>query len=117
MARRSPGRVRGELCGRPALGDGVEVPGGLSRRGLVELAGLERDRFWPGAAAEALDFLRLFVRDPMHRLWDERYGCGEWYCCPNPSDMHRILQAVAAHLPPRDARMFRARIAELYDRW
>jgi hypothetical protein len=93
------------------------MPAGLSRRGRALLADLERTRLWPGAAAEALAALARFVHDPMHRLWDPSYGCGELLCCPDPAELRGILLAVAACLPARDARSVRRRVAVLDDRW
>ncbi|MFG1638705.1 hypothetical protein ACGFMK_00295 [Amycolatopsis sp. NPDC049252] len=81
------------------------------------IARLERTRLHPGAAAEALLAWARFVRDPMHRLWDPRYGCGVPECCPDPAEIRRVLHAVAHALPPKDAREFRARVAKSTELW
>lgn len=113
MARSSPGSIRAR--GRRRFHE----PGitGLSVRGNACLRDLERTRLWPGAAAEALEAWERFVRDPMHRLWDPQYGCGEMQCCPDPDELRRILEIVAHNLPPADARVFRARVAAASEFW
>lgn len=113
MARSSPGSIRAR--GRRRFHE----PGitGLSVRGNACLRDLERTRLWPGAAAEALEAWERFVRDPMHRLWDPQYGCGEMQCCPDPDELRRILEIVAHNLPPADARVYRARVAAADEFW
>lgn len=98
-------------------GHAVATVPGLSARGRAAIACLERTRFWPGAVAQALDSWSRFVRDPIHRLWDPRYGCGVPECCPNPDELRWVLQAAVHTLPPRDARLLRRRIAVLDERW
>ncbi|MDT7803557.1 MAG: hypothetical protein QOI78_6990 [Actinomycetota bacterium] len=78
---------------------------------------LERTRLHPGATAEALRAWAGFVRDPMHRFWDPRYGRGVPECCPDPAEIRRVPHAVARALPPKDARKFRARVAESDELW
>lgn len=113
MARRSPRQVREEQPRRP-----VPVPPiPRSPRGRACLARLESTRLHPGDAVRALRAWELHLRDPIHRLWDESAGCGVWECCPVPAEVRWILGAVAAALPPRDARAFRARVAELDELW
>jgi len=53
----------------------------------------------------------------MHRIWDPKYGCGVPECCPDPDELRRTLRLVAAHLPPKDARAFRKRVAALDELW
>lgn len=113
MARRSAARVRADSV-RP--GD-EPVPRFLSARGRACLARLEHTRLWPGAAAEALDALARFVRDPVHRIWDPRSGCGVPQCCPDLIEVRRVLELVAHNLPSADARLFRARVAALDELW
>jgi hypothetical protein len=59
----------------------------------------------------------LFVRDPMHRLWDPQRGCGVLMCCPDPYELRRGLEQVAHALPTKDARAFRKRLAVLDALW
>lgn len=63
MARRSPSRVRYDAPARPFARPVPTLPG-LSPRGLAAIVRLERDRFWPGAARQALDAWEVFLRDP-----------------------------------------------------
>ncbi|MBN6040934.1 hypothetical protein [Amycolatopsis sp. 195334CR] len=90
---------------------------GLSPRGRASLAQLERTRLWPGAAAEALHAWHLFIRDPMHRLWNPDHGCGIRECCPDPEELRHLLELVAHALPRQDARFFRQQLAALNDEW
>jgi hypothetical protein len=89
----------------------------MSPRGVAVIVRLERDRFWPGAVAQALDSWSRFVRQPMHRLWDPESGCGVPECCPDPTQLRRIIEAAAHALPPPDARNLRHRIAVLDEFW
>ena len=75
MARRSPAQMRQDAPSRP-LPCHVPTIEGLSRQGLAAVVRLERERFWPGAARQALDAWELFLHDPYHRLFDPAYGCG-----------------------------------------
>jgi hypothetical protein len=82
------------------------------------LARLERTRFWPGQIEEALRHWELFVRDPAHRLYDQRYqGCGIWECCPAMYEVRDLLTIVERNLPRRDARRLNARLAALDEFW
>jgi hypothetical protein len=90
---------------------------GLSPHGRLVVARLEYSRFWPGAAAEALISWAWIMRDPYHRLFDPEMGCGVMRCCPDPEELRRIFEAVAHALPPRDARVFRRRLALLDAQW
>ncbi|EOD69511.1 hypothetical protein H480_05919 [Amycolatopsis vancoresmycina DSM 44592] len=90
---------------------------GLSAQGQAAIARLEHDRFHPGATAVALRVWAGFVRTPIHRLWDPRHGCGVAECCPDPEEVRALLHAVAHALPPKGARIFRARLAELDELW
>jgi hypothetical protein len=116
MARRSPARVRADTP-RPRLDKPVMMPPGLSVRGTAAVVQLERTRLWPGACHEALNAWARFLRDPHHRLFDPRYGCGEPLCCPDPGELRGILETVAHALPAKDARDFRQRLAILDARW
>ncbi|TWP47471.1 hypothetical protein FKR81_32100 [Lentzea tibetensis] len=90
----------------------------LSARGRLAVSRLERSRGWtPGNGATAYRSWAIFVRDPMRRLWRTEFGCGVWECCPDPAELRAVLAAVAAALPPRDAREFRHRVARLDDKW
>ena len=93
------------------------MPPGLSRRGTAAIVQLERTRWWPGACHEAQRAWAGFLRDPYHRLFDPRHGCGEPLCCPDPAELRGILEAVAHALPARDARAFRRHLAVLDDQW
>jgi hypothetical protein len=77
----------------------------------------ERRRWWPGAAREALDAWQRFLRDPYHRLFDPGSGCGLLQCCPDPVELRAMLEAIAHALPAKDARLLRARLAELDALW
>jgi len=112
MPRKSPARLRADTPPRP-----VEPIPGLSARAQAEIARLEHDRLSPGAAAQALRIWARFVRSPMHRLWAPRFGCGVPECCPDPVEVRGTLHAVAHALPPKDARIFRAWVAELDELW
>jgi hypothetical protein len=115
MARRSPARVRAAGLRRPD--QPVSALPSLSSRGRAAIADLERTRFWPGAAREALDAYTRLLREPYHRLFDAEYGCGVLACCPGVDELRPILHAVAQALPRRDARQFRRQIAALDERW
>ena len=86
----------------------------MSYRGRVAVARLERKRYWPGAAEEALRAWLLFVRDPWHRLFDPAQSCGEMLCCPDPAELRALLAAVVHVLPKKDARVLRKRIDDLW---
>ncbi|GLY71121.1 hypothetical protein Atai01_77400 [Amycolatopsis taiwanensis] len=118
MPRRSPARVRAHTP-RRCRPDEAAIPtlAGLSARGRAQLVHIERSRLWPGAAAEALRAWEQFARDPMHRLWDPSHGCGVLQCCPDPDELRRILQLVAANLPTKDARAFRKHLTTLDELW
>jgi hypothetical protein len=90
---------------------------GLSPRGVAAIVHLERTRLWPGAAHEALQAWRVFLRDPYHRRFDPQYGCGELLCCPDPVELRSLLNTIAHALPPPDARAFRRHLAALDDQW
>lgn len=115
MARRSPAQVRAATHRRLAQ----PVPGlpSLSPRGRAALARLERTRLWPGAAREALDAWTHFLRDPYRRLFDPASGCGILACCPDPTELRRVLHIVSHGLPRHDARELRRRLAELDEQW
>jgi hypothetical protein len=115
MARNSPARVRAAAHRR--LDQPVPSIPRFSPRGRAAVAHLERTRLWPGAAREALDAWTLFLGDPYHRLFDPAYGCGILACCPDPSELRRILHIVTHALPRRDARELRYRLAELDGHW
>ncbi|GAA2305117.1 hypothetical protein GCM10010149_63580 [Nonomuraea roseoviolacea subsp. roseoviolacea] len=118
MARRSPARVRADALARSqTTGAPAEAIPGLSPRGRFAVARLERERYWPGAAAEALRAWSLFLRDPWHRLFDPAESCGVMLCCPDPAELREILHAVAHVLPRKDARALRRRVGELEDLW
>ena len=116
MARRPPARVRHDAPARP-LARPVPTIEGLSPRGLAAIVRLERERFWPGAARQALDAWERFLRDPYHRLFDPAYGCSILACCPDPDELRAILAAVVRALPDRDARRLRIQLAELDECW
>jgi hypothetical protein len=114
MPRRRPARLRAQVR-LPAGGE--RIPG-LSPYGHVVVARLEHARLGPGRTASALRHWRNFVRDPGHRLYDPSYeGCGVWECCPDMIEVRRLLEIVACHLPRRDARRFRALVAEIDADW
>lgn len=116
MARRSPARVRRDAPCPPLRGPVPTIPG-LSARGTAAIARLESRRLWPGAAREALDAWALFLRDPYHRLYDPKYGCGEPMCCPDPAELRATLETIVHALPCKDARLLRARLAQLDANW
>lgn len=116
MARRSPAQVRRDAPLRP-LDQPVPTIPGLSSRGAAAIARFEHDRLWPGAARELLDAWALFIRDPYHRLFDPRYGCGEPMCCPDPAELRATLDAIVHALPRKDARLLRTRLAALDANW
>jgi hypothetical protein len=93
--------------------DKVSQLPGLSPRGRAVLASLEHARLWPGAAEQALQYWRTYLRDPYARLWDRPDSCGDWHCCPDINEVRTILRIVAHNLPPRDARRFRSVLAAL----
>ena len=115
MARKSPARVRAAAPHRPdrPLRD---IPG-VSARGRVVIAHLERDRLWPAAAWEAVDAWTRLLRDPHHRLIDPASGCPVFACCPEPDEVRRILRMVLHALPRRDSRALRDRIGDPDDDW
>jgi hypothetical protein len=78
---------------------------------------LERTRLYEGAAREALDDWTRFLRDPWHRLFDEKYGCGMQACCPDRTMLRGVLEIIAHALPRKDARRFRRKLAQLDDAW
>ncbi|NUW30758.1 hypothetical protein HTZ77_04880 [Nonomuraea sp. SMC257] len=113
-----PARIRADAPYRPrTTGTPAEGIPGLSPRGRSAVARLERERYWPGAAAVALRAWSLFVRDPRHRLFDPAVSCGVMICCPDPAELREILHAVAHVLSRKDARALRRRIGELEDLW
>jgi hypothetical protein len=118
MPRKRAARVRAEQPPRKPVEQpsfaarGSEIPG-LSARGRKVLAQLESTRFYRGETARALDSYARFVRDPYHRLFDQKYGCGIPECCPDPVELREKLEMVAHALPRRDARVFRRQLAEL----
>jgi hypothetical protein len=116
VPRRSPGQIRHDPP-YAHLDPPIATLPGLSPRGVAAIARLERTRFWPGAAREALDAWALFLSDPYHRLFDPAYGCGVRMCCPDPAELRGVLRAVAHALPRQDARAFRRRLAGLDERW
>jgi hypothetical protein len=127
MARRRPAQLRAEqrrpqhpLGHRSGRIDRVRYPTipGLSPAGNRAIEQLEHRRFWWGAVAHALRWWTGFVRNPYHRLYDRRYeGCGIEECCPDPGALMEILQIAAHHLPPKDARRLRQKLAEIDDLW
>jgi hypothetical protein len=66
---------------------------------------------------DVVDAWTLFPRDPYHRLFDPRYGCGELMCCPDPVELRSIIETIARALPKQDARTFRQRLSILDDQW
>lgn len=117
MPRRSPARVRADTHRRCRTDERIPPLRGLSPRGRAGIARLERTRLWPGASAEALQAWKLFVHEPMHRLWDPHCGCGVPQCCPDPAELRRTLILVAHAIPPKDARIFRKQLAILDELW
>ncbi|MFI7493074.1 hypothetical protein ACIBXA_32350 [Micromonospora echinaurantiaca] len=115
MARRSPAQVRATTHRR--LTHPIAHLPGLSPRGRIAVADLERTRLWPGAAREALDAWIRLLRDPYHRLFDSPSGCGILACCPDPDDLRRVLHMVIHALPRHDARTLRRRLADLDAQW
>ncbi|WP_156325783.1 hypothetical protein [Nonomuraea sp. SBT364] len=118
MARRRPASVRADALRRCRTNDAPirHIPG-ISARGRDAIARLERTRLRPSAAADALQAWSLFVRDPVHRLFDPRWGCGDPVCCSDPDETRAVLEAVLKVLPPADARVLRARVRELDELW
>jgi hypothetical protein len=116
MARRSPARVR-ESAPAPRLNRRIPKIPGLTPAGEAAIVRLERTRLLPGAARDALDSWTRFLRDPYHRLFDARYGCGVPECCPDPADLRQLLEVVTHALPPKDARTLRRRLARLDESW
>ena len=117
MPRRRPAQLRADLLHRRPLDRTTSRVPGLSRQGLRAIAYLERSRLGGHAVSDALEAWSWFVRDPWHRLWDPTSGCGVLQCCPNPPEVRWILDAAAAALPPRDARVLRRQVAFLDDLW
>jgi hypothetical protein len=118
MTRRRPAQIRadGPWHSRTTV-TGVPTIPGLSYRGRIAVARLERERYWPGAVEEALRAWSLFLRDPWHRLFDPAQSCGVMLCCPDPVELHALLDAVVHVLPKKDARVLRKRIGDLDDLW
>lgn len=116
MARRRPAQVRADGPGgsRTITTEIPTIPG-LSYRGRIAVARLERDRYWLGATEAALCAWLLLLRDPWHRLFDPTQSCGDMQCCPSPAELRALLGAVAHVLPKKDARMLRKRIGDLDD--
>lgn len=90
---------------------------GLSPAGMQVIDRLEVDRRWPGATESALRNYRRAVRDPIHRLWDDRYGCGVPECCPDPGELRQWLETVLRHLPPHDRRVLGALVSTIDAQW
>jgi hypothetical protein len=114
MARRRPADVRLDLKVRGLRREPIE---GVSPAGMRVIDRLEVDRRRPGATKSALRNYQRAVRDPVHRLWDDRYGCGIPECCPDPADLRRWLETVLRHLSPHDRRVLGARVATLDAQW
>ncbi|WP_226961940.1 MULTISPECIES: hypothetical protein [Streptomyces] len=97
----------------------MDGPSGLSRAALAEILHIERTRnyLWAGGTAEALRRWRTFVREPGHRLWDERTngGCLIWACCGDPFEAREFLESVMRALSRRSARELRALVEPLDD--
>jgi hypothetical protein len=119
MARRSPARVRRDAPYRPPdRSFPIPTIPGISAGGAVAVAHFERRRQWPGAAREALDGWAQFLCNPYHRLYDHKYpGCGLPGCCTDPFELRATLEAIVHVLPRKDARLLRARLAELDANW
>src|SRR5215831_16477319 len=118
VPRRRPAGIRADRQARLSISKGpfgrrVSQFPGLSSRGRAVIARLEHTRLRPGQTEEVLWLWRMFLRDPYHRLWDPRYGCGYWECCPDIDEVHAILGIVAHHLPRRDAHRFRRMLAAI----
>lgn len=79
------------------------------------LADLEHTRLWPRQAEQALRYWRAYLRNPYARRWDRPDSCGDWHCCPDIHEVRAVLRTVVHHLPPRDARRFRAILAAFGD--
>lgn len=114
MARRRPAEIRLDHQVRGPRNDPIQ---GLSSAGLRVIDRLEADRRWPGATESALRNYGRAVRDPIHRLWDDRYGCGIEECCPDPGELRQWLETVLHHLPPRDRRVLGTQVATIDARW
>jgi hypothetical protein len=99
-------------------GGRVSQIAGLSPHGRVVLARLERKRFWPGKVEAGLRLWEEHLRSPYRRLYDPRYeGCGIWECCTPIEELRELLAIVEHHLPKRDARRLRPRLARLDELW
>jgi hypothetical protein len=116
MARRSPAEVR-RAGPYPRLDQPVPTIPGLSPQGVAAIVRFERRRYWPGAAREAFDAWTLFLRDPYHRLFDPKSGCGILMCCPDPVELRAMLEGILCALPSKDARRLRAHLAHLDAHW
>jgi hypothetical protein len=124
MPRRRPDQLRVDLrvqllASQDRRGRRFSQLPGLSRRGQYQLARLEAIRLSPGQVQDYLRRWRRFVRDdPYHRRWDPRYeGCGYTECCPDFYEIRAVLEIVPHHLPPCDARRFRALLADIDRDW
>ncbi|MFG2038765.1 hypothetical protein [Dactylosporangium sp. NPDC048998] len=84
---------------------------------MAAIVRLERERLWAGAAYHVVDAWTRFLRDPYHRLFDSQYGCGELMCCPDPIELHSIIETITRALPKSDARTLRQRLSILDDQW
>ncbi|GAB2554333.1 hypothetical protein GCM10027269_04030 [Kribbella endophytica] len=90
----------------------------MSPHARVVITRLERTRFFPGQIGIALREWEILVRRPEHRLLDlQNEGCGEWGCCAPVDEVRAVLTVVEHHLPKRDARRLRARLARLDELW
>ncbi|MFB6615563.1 hypothetical protein ACIGFK_37230 [Streptomyces sp. NPDC085524] len=70
---------------------------------------LTRNHLNAGDVMLALHRWQQFVRSPDLRMWDEcDRGSVHWYCCGNPLEGRRLLDAVVQALSPRSARELRA---------
>lgn len=90
---------------------------GLSAQGLRIVDRLEVTRRWPGSTAAAIRDYRRWLKDPQHRLWDNKYGCGVPECCPDPVDLRQWLEVVVRHLPRDDRRKLQALLDEIDELW
>ena len=89
----------------------------LSPHGQQIVHRLEVDRRWPGSTAEAIRNYRRWLKDPGHRLWDNKYGCGVPECCPDLADLREWLEIVVHHLPRRDRRTLQSLLDEIDALW
>ncbi len=89
---------------------------GISVSGLARLGEFECRRFWPGAVEEYFRYLQALVKHPAHRV-DQHVPVNGF--CPPYGYLYavEVVESAAASLPRRDARRFRARLAELYRAW